>query len=280
MLTNLNEVLKYAQQHKCAIGAFNTPTLEAIRAIIDNAEELNVPVIISHAECHEKEAPLDIIGPIMLFMAKKAKVPVCVHLDHGEHVNYIERALELGFTSVMYDGSTLSYKENVKNTKIVVSLARKYNASVEAEIGALASREGGDNNGGAVYTEPDEAEKFVKDTNIDALACSFGTAHGIYKSKPKLDFERIKTIRELINIPLVMHGGSGLPSEDYIKAMECGVEKINYYSYMGRAGVSSALEAIQSKNYTFYHEIAYQAYLGMKEDSLKAMNVFYKNKYN
>lgn len=276
MLVNLNEVLKYAKQHKCAIGAFNTPTLETIRAIIDNAEELNIPVIISHAECHEKEAPLDIIGPIMILMAKSAKVPVCAHLDHGEHIEYIQRALEIGFTSVMYDGSTLPYEENVKNTRCVVSKAKKYNASVEAEIGTLASREGGENGGGALYTEPEEAKKFVEDTKIDALACSFGTAHGIYKSKPKLDFERIKKISQLINIPLVMHGGSGLPKEDYLRAMECGVEKINYYSYMGKAGVSSTLEAINSNKFTFYHEIAYQAYLGMKADSLKAMKVFYR----
>lgn len=276
MLANLNEVFKYAEAHKCAIGAFNTPTLEAIRAIIENAEELNVPVIISHAECHEGESPLDVIGPVMVMMAKKAKVQVCVHLDHGEHVEYIARALELGFTSVMYDGSLLPYEENVKNTQKVVELAKKYHASVEAEIGALAAREGGGEGGSAMYTEPDEAKMFVEATHIDALACSFGTAHGIYKVKPKLDFERIKTIRKLINIPLVMHGGSGLPHEDYIQAMECGVEKINYYSYMGKAGVTSALEAINSHKYTFYHEIAYQAYLGMKQDSLVAMKVFYK----
>ena len=276
MIANLKEVLKYAEEHKCAIGAFNTPTLEALRAVIDNAEELNVPVIISHAEVHENEAPLDVIGPIMVLSATLAKVPVCVHLDHGEHIDYIERALKLGFTSVMYDGSNLPYEENVKNTRMVVAMARKCGASIEAEIGALASREGGTGNGGAVYTEPSEAKRFVEDTDIDALACSFGTAHGIYKSKPKLDFERIKTIRELIHIPLVMHGGSGLPHEDYIKAMECGVEKINYYSYMGKAGVNRALEAINSNKYTFYHEIAHEAYKGMKEDSLNAMKVFYK----
>ena len=276
MIANLKTVLKYAEEHKCAIGAFNTPTLEALRAILDNAEELNVPIIISHAECHENEAPLDVIGPVMVLMAKNAKVQVCVHLDHGEHIDYIERALKLGFSSVMYDGSALPYEENVKNTRTVVKMAKKYDASVEAEIGALASREGGAGNGGAVYTEPAEAKKFVDDTGIDALACSFGTAHGIYKSKPKLDFERIKIIRKLTNIPLVMHGGSGLPHEDYLQAMECGVEKINYYSYMGRAGLNAADEAIKSSKYSFYHEIAAEAYKGMKEDSLKAMKVFYK----
>ena len=163
MIANLKEVLKYAEEHKCAIGAFNTPTLEALRAVIDNAEELNVPVIISHAEVHENEAPLDVIGPIMVLSATLAKVPVCVHLDHGEHIDYIERALKLGFTSVMYDGSNLPYEENMKNTRTVVAMARKCGASIEAEIGALASREGGTGNGGAGYTEPSEVRmEFIR----------------------------------------------------------------------------------------------------------------------
>ena len=143
MLVNLKEVFKYAEAHKCAIGAFNTPTLEAIRAILDNAEELNVPVIIAHAEMHEKFVPIDVIGVIMVMMAKKVKVPVCVHLDHGENVDYIKHAIDLGFTSVMYDGSRLPYEENVANTRKVVAYAHERNVTVEAEIGALAAREGG-----------------------------------------------------------------------------------------------------------------------------------------
>ena len=277
MLVNLNEVLKYAEEHKCAIGAFNTPTSESLRAIIENAEELNVPVIIMHAELHEPIAPLRLIGPMMVAAAKAAKVPVCVHLDHGEHIEYVKEALECGFTAVMYDGSRLPYEENVKNTKIVVEMAKKYHASVEAEIGALAAREGGESaNGGAVYTEPNEAKMFVDATHIDALACSFGTAHGVYKVKPKLDFERIQVIRQLINIPLVMHGGSGLPAEDYIQAMERGVEKINYCTYMMRAGYAAVKEAVQQEQTDVFHKLADVAYKAMKEDSLKAMKVFYR----
>ena len=276
MLVDLKEVFKYAEEHKCAIGAFNTPNFMAARAIIENAEELNVPVIIMQAELHEPIAPLRLVGPMMVAMAKAAKVPVCVHLDHGEHVEYVKQALECGFTVVMYDGSRLPYEENVKNTKIVVEMAKKYNASVEAEIGALAAREGGESvNGGAVYTEPSEAKMFVDATGIDALACSFGTAHGVYKVKPKLDFERIQTIRKLINIPLVMHGGSGLPEEDYIKAIECGVEKINYCTYMMRAGYAAAKEAISKDEYDVFHQLADDAYKAMRADSLKAMKVFY-----
>ena len=129
MLVNLNEVLKYAKKHNCAIGSFNTPTLESLNAVLNAATKLNVPVIIMHAECHENEAPLTMIGPIMVMMAKKANIPVCVHLDHGEHFEYIKQAIELGFSSVMFDGSSLDYEENVRLTKKVVELAYKNNIS-------------------------------------------------------------------------------------------------------------------------------------------------------
>ena len=186
MLVNLQEVLKIAEQEKYAIGSFNTPNFENIIAVLSNAEEYNVPVIIAHAEAHEPLMDLETIGPVMIDCAKRAKVPVCVHLDHGENLEYIERALELGFTSVMYDGSRLSYEENVENTLKVVKMARKYNAGVEAEIGVMGTDESGSDEGiEVVYTEPDIAERFVKDTGIDALAASFGTLHGLYKSKPK-----------------------------------------------------------------------------------------------
>lgn len=277
MLATLKEVLAIAEKNGTAIGAINTPTLENVVTVIQNAEELGVPVILAHAELHEPEAPLSIIGKVMVMFAKEAKVPVCVHLDHGEHLWYIEEALKLGFTSVMYDGSALPYESNVRNTRKAVKMAREYGASVEAEIGSLANRESGvGEGGGAVYTDPELAVRFAKDTGIDALACSFGTAHGIYKVKPKLDFERIEKIHKLIGIPLVMHGGSGLPPEDYRRAMELGVKKINYYSYMGRAGLNEAKRALAEDNPSFYHEIAAKAKVAMKEDCMKALRVFSK----
>ena len=277
MLVNLNEVLKYAKEHNCAIGSFNTPTLESLNAVLNAATKLNVPVIIMHAECHENEAPLIMIGPIMVMMAKKANIPVCVHLDHGEHFEYIKQAIELGFSSVMFDGSSLDYDENVRLTKKVVELAHKNNISVEAEIGILGGREAGNNKiltPSEMYTDPDLAKKFVEDTKIDALACSFGTAHGIYKETPKLDFERIEKIRKLCNIPLVMHGGSGVPYEDYIKAIKLGVMKINYYSYMARAGVNACKEILKT-DVKFFHEVAHFATLKMEEDVTNAMKVMY-----
>ena len=212
MLVTLTEILAMAEEKKCAVGAFNTPNLECITAVLNAAEKLNVPVIISHAELHESVSPLSVIGPVMVQAAELAKVPVCVHLDHCETLSYMEQALKLGFTGVMYDGSVLPYEENVANTRIAVAMAKDYGAGVEAEIGTLASREGGQdaNAGGPVYTDPDLAVQFCRETGIDALAPSFGTAHGIYKSKPVLDLNRVKVIAEKTGLPLVMHGGSGV----------------------------------------------------------------------
>ena len=278
MLVNLEYVLKIAEEKNCAIGSFNTPNLENMIAVISAAEELNVPVIIMHAQCHEEYAPLDIVGPIMLLMAKKAKVPVCVHLDHCEDLDYLKRAIDIGFTSVMLDASSLPYDENVKMTKEAVRLAHPKNISVEAEIGVLGGREAGNQKPltkEEMYTDPDLAKKFVDDTNIDALACSFGTAHGIYKVKPELDFDRIQKINTLCNLPLVMHGGSGVSSEDYVKAIKCGVRKINYYSYMSREGVYAAREILK-KDITFYHELASYATSKMKEDVIRALKIFNK----
>ena len=277
MLVTLNEILKMGEERGCAIGAFNTPNLECIRAVIDTAEKYNVPVIISHAELHEEVAPLDVIGPIMVLSAKNAKVPVCVHLDHCETLDYMARALEIGFTGVMYDGSLLPYEKNVANTIQAVAMAKPYRAGVEAEIGQLASREGGidENAGGPVYTDPDLAVKFVRQTGIDALAPSFGTAHGIYKSKPVLDLERVAVIKEKVGLPLVMHGGSGVSPEDYRAAIQNGIRKINYYSYMSKAGTTAAKELLTGGDVTFFHDVAMAAQKAMAADVEKAFQVFY-----
>ena len=277
MLVTLNEILKMGEERGCAIGAFNTPNLECIRAVIDTAEKYNVPVIISHAELHEEVAPLDVIGPVMVLSARNAKVPVCVHLDHCETLDYMARALEIGFTGVMYDGSMLPYERNVANTIQAVAMAKPYRAGVEAEIGQLASREGGmgENAGGPVYTDPDLAEAFVRQTGIDALAPSFGTAHGIYKSKPVLDLERVAVIKEKVGLPLVMHGGSGVSPEDYRTAIQNGIRKINYYSYMSKAGTTAAKELLAGGDVTFFHDVAMAAQKAMAADVDKAFQVFY-----
>lgn len=275
MLVNLREILKLAEEKHFAVGAFNTPNLECIHAVLHAAERLNVPVILSHAQLHEDVAPLAEIGPVMVQAAKMAKVLVCVHLDHCEKLDYMRQALDIGFTGVMYDGSLLPYAENLANTKKAVAMAKHYNCSVEAELGALASREGGEATGsGPVYTDPEEAVAFCAETGIDALAPSFGTAHGIYKEKPVLDLDRVKVIAEKTGLPLVMHGGSGVSPEDYRTGIANGLRKINYYSYMSKAGVQAVKALLEAEDVTFFHDLALAAQNAMEADAEKALRVF------
>ena len=275
MLVNLVEILKMAEEKKCAIGAFNTPNLECVNAVLAAAEGLKVPVILMHAQIHEDVSPLETIGPVLVQSAKSAKVPVCAHLDHCEDLGYMAKALEIGFTGVMYDGSTLPYGENLANTKKAVAMAKKYNCGVEAELGALASREGGTANAaGPVYTDPDEAVAFCEETGIDALAPSFGTAHGIYKARPVLDLNRVKLISEKTGLPLVMHGGSGVSIEDYRTGIANGLRKINYYSYMSNAGTNAVKELLEKEDVTFFHDLALAAERAMRLDAVKAMRIF------
>ena len=273
MLVTLKEILKIAEAKKCAVGSFNTPNLTTIKAVIGAAEEMGVPVIIMHAQVHEEMGlcKLDDIIPLMVHYAKSANVPVCVHLDHGEDLRYLARALALGCTSVMYDGSTLDPKTNVENTIAAVVLAKLFGASVEAEIGSMGSRESGAPGGDSIYTDPEEAASFVQKTGIDALACAFGTAHGIYLKAPKLDFERLEKIKSRVGVPIVMHGGSGVSEEDYRRVISIGVRKINYYTYMAKAG-AAVLRELSDKS--FFHDIEVAAEKGMKEDVKKALAVF------
>ena len=273
MLVSLKEILKVAQARKCAIGSFNTPNLASMRAVIGAAEDAKMPVIIMHAQIHDEMgiAKLDEFAPIMLLMAEKASVPVCVHLDHGTDISYVKRALDLGFTSVMYDGSELENEMNYANTSIVVEMAHKKGASVEAEIGSMGAREGGSAGGESIYTDPDDAKRFAENTGIDALACAFGTAHGIYAKEPKLDFPRLEKIGKIVQVPLVMHGGSGVNPRDYMKSIELGIRKINCYTYMAKAG-GIAVSNIGKE--MLYHDIELIATKAMREDAMKSIGFF------
>ena len=284
MLATLNDVMKIAEEKKIAVGSFNTPNLEALQAVIEAAEELDLPVIIQFAQCHEPWIPLAVIGPIMVNAAEKSKVPVCVHLDHGETLEYLQQALNIGFTAIMYDGSILSYEENLENTKRAVAMATKTGASVEAELGSMGRRESGagddsgENDDTKIYTDPHQAKVFVEETGIDALACSFGTTHGIYLTQPKLDFDVVKNVRALTEqIPIVMHGGSGVSREDYRKAIEAGTRKVNYFTYMDKSGGNAVAEYVNSVKEgepMFFSSASMAARDAMKENVKAAMKMF------
>jgi fructose-bisphosphate aldolase class II len=273
MLVTLESILKIAEAKKIAVGSFNATDSASQEAILRAAEELNQPVILMHAQVHEEMGlcRMEDVAPMMLDAADRASVPVCVHLDHGTDLDYVARGLKLGFTSVMYDGSALSTEENTANTAVAVELAAQYGASVEAEIGSMGAREGGGDEGAeSHFTDPEAALRFVSDTGIDALACAFGTVHGLYRAAPKLDFERVEKIRSLVSVPLVMHGGSGVSDEDYRRVIDCGIRKINYYTYMAKAGA----EAVAGKSFTFFHDLRLAVTEAMKQNVMSAMKVF------
>lgn len=276
MLVSMRELLADAEKNNYAVGGFNCPTLENVHGVMQAAEKEQVPVILSFPQVHEKTVPLKVIGPILLQAARDAKVPVCVHLDHGSTVAYVEEALRLGFNSVMYDGSKLSLAENIRNTQAVVKLARKYQADVEAELGGIAGDEAGISSGDteSKLTDVDEAVEFVQATGVNSLAASIGTAHGFYTEAPKIDFRRIEEIHRKTGLPLVMHGGSGVSDEDYHKAINLGIRKVNYYSYMAKAGVEGVKALLAEKNVKYFHELAIAAKDAMAEDVAKALRLF------
>ncbi|TCK92418.1 fructose-bisphosphate aldolase [Natranaerovirga hydrolytica] len=229
MLVSGKEILDAAHQSGYAVGAFNTINLETSQAIIEAAEEEQAPVIIQTSQNAIKYAGIEEIYSIVKGLADKASVPICLHLDHGTDLDVVMQCLRTGWTSVMYDGSKYELQENIDITKRVVETAHPMGVAVEAELGKIGGVEDhivvSDKD--ATMTDPNEAIEFVKATNVDYLAIAIGTAHGMYKGKPELDFDRLNTIKKSLNMPIVLHGASGISEEDIKKAVSLGVNKIN-----------------------------------------------------
>lgn len=290
MLVSLKELMEDAEKGGYAVGAFNVSNLESLMAIMQAAEETGRGVILNYAEVHAPFLSMEQAALIMLDAAKKAKVPVCVHLDHGSSMESCIQAIRLGFTSVMLDASAEDYETNVRETKEIVRLAHSVGVTVEAELGHIFSSDMGlaespkeaetlesFDSAEDVYTDPATAKDFVERTGVDVLAIAFGTTHGIYTKKPKLDLERITKIKEAIDIPFVMHGGSGLSKEEFQTAIRNGIRKINYYTYMTLAGGRAVKEALDQKppdENVFFHDIPMIAVEAMKENVKEAIQVF------
>lgn len=287
MLINLRDICAIAEQNNMAIGQFNAPSFEAVRAVLDAAEQTGYPVILAHAEAHEDIMPLDKIGPAMVALAERSSALVCVHLDHCEHLSYMHRALDMGFNGAMYDGSMESYDINVENSQRACDMCAPYGAGLECELGSMGSREGGERpeggtaeEAGAVYTDPDQALDFVEATGLDILACSFGTVHGLYKGEPHLSFKVLTDIRDRVKVPLVMHGGSGVSNEDYRKAIDVGIRKVNYYTYGAKYAGEAACRVIDEKRaagaggVVYWHDLTTAAYDRLVEDFSGVIRVF------
>lgn len=226
-LVKMKDLLKRAEEKNIGCGAFSVGNMEMVKGAIRAAEELETPIILQIAEVRLKNSPLHLMGPMMVQAAKEAKVDVAVHLDHGLTFETVDKALELGFTSVMLDASTLPFEENIAKVKTVVEKAQKYGATVEAELGLVGGSEDGSCDHGIRCTDPDDAVVYAKEAGIDALAVAIGNAHGNYPVAPTLAFDVLEKIHEKVDIPLVLHGGSGITDKDFQRAISLGIRKVN-----------------------------------------------------
>ena len=226
-IVNTNEMLADAKHKHYAVGAFNVENMEFVQAVIWAAEELNSPVIVQTSVNTLKYAPPEMFINMVRTCADTVKVPVAIHLDHGSTLFNIMACIKAGYKSVMFDGSMLPYEKNVEQTRLVVELCKSIDVSVEAELGAISGKEGAPEESTSLYTDPNVAEEFVNRTGVDSLAVSIGTVHGLYKAAPKLDYDRLSTIKERIEAPLVLHGASGLTIDHLRECIARGITKIN-----------------------------------------------------
>ena len=264
MLVTLSDILAAAEKGKYGVGLFNMLNLEMARGIIEAAEEERSPLILGVAEVHLPLIPFEYAALIMNDIAKKATVPVCLHFDHGVDYDKIKAAVDAGFSSVMYDGSSLPYEENIKNTLAVSKMAHAKGVSVEAELGHVGGGEGGTDDGvEEMYTKVAEVNDFIDRAEIDALAVAIGTAHGPYKKKPVLDIGRLAEIYKVSSKPLVLHGGSGLSPEQFRATIDNGIRKVNICTEMC---VATREAYIASKN----HEIMFSDAKNAVKEVVKA----------
>lgn len=260
MLVNMKEMMAAAKRGRYGIGFFDAVNVEMTRAVIEEAEELSAPVIIGTAETLLPAMPLERAAEYLIPMAKKAKVPVCVHFDHGLSFERCMEALRLGFTSVMYDCSKEDYVSNIRKVAEMVRICHAMDVTVEGELGHVGANEGAGKLAKPedYFTDPMKAEDYASRTGIDALAVAVGNAHGEYKFPPKLDFDRIETIANGTGLPLVLHGGSGLSDEDFRTAVRKGICKINIFTDLDRAGKTGAEEALAAGAKSLMEMIPYE----------------------
>lgn len=245
-LVSSREMLQKARENGYAVGSFNIFNLESAKAIIAAAEAENAPVMLQVWSGFESFVGLDVLGAIAICEAKRAKVPVAVHLDHGATLSQVGQCIAAGYTSVMLDGSDLPLSENIAATKSVVDVCKGLNIPVEGEIGHVGGSENGEHEDEIIYTDPDEALKFYNETGVDFVAVSIGTFHGTYANPPKLDIELLKRIAAKVKAPLVLHGSSYTPDEMLANAVKEGISKINVATEISDAMVKETLSYVKT----------------------------------
>ena len=273
-LVKMTELFPKKADTSYAVGAFNVSDMEMAWGAIQAAEELNAPLILQIAEGRLRYSPLQLLGPVMIAAAKMSKVPTAVHLDHGGTLETIKLALELGFTSVMFDGSKYPLDENIAKTREVVELAHAKGAAVEAEIGRVGGAEGDYKAVDIAVTSVDEAVRFAKESGIDAMAVAIGTAHGNYKEQPKLRIDRLQEIFAATDTPLVLHGGTGLTDEDFKNCYRNGIKKINIATASYDNSARKIKEIAQTNSAAKYFDFSNAIVEGTKGNVIKHMKIF------
>ena len=273
-LVPMKKLLEKAENEGVAVGAFSVGNMEMVMGAVWAAEELNMPIILQIAECRLKNSPLELMGPMMLSAAKNSKVDIAVHLDHGLKIETVQKALEMGFTSVMFDGSTLPLEENIKAVKIVREMADKYGATVEAELGVVGGNEGDGAAHEILCTNPDDAKLFCDETGVDALAVAIGNAHGNYPVLPNLRFDVLDDINKMVDTPLVLHGGTGITDEMFQQAIMLGVRKVNIATASFDNLAKYALDYCKPLEKANYFELSRQESIGVYENVKRHIKVF------
>jgi fructose-bisphosphate aldolase class II len=266
MLVNLNQVLVPARAEGYTVGAFNIYSLETIEAVYRAAVDLNTPVIFAFGEQYIDVANIKIIAAMVREMAGRTTLPMVLHLDHCKSVDVIYQAVQAGFSSVMFDGSKLSFAENLARTSEVVRFAHAVGVTVEAELGSVPFGHTESTVPAEYLTKVDEAVQFVAETGVDALAVAIGTAHGEYKGKPKIYHDRLQEIAEKVAIPLVLHGGSGVPDEDILRAIRMGVAKINVNTQISSVAVKKIKEICAKEKPGHLSDMLHEAQVVMTEE--------------
>jgi fructose-bisphosphate aldolase class II len=270
----MKQLLEAADKKGVAVGAFSVGNMEMVMGAVRAAEELNTPIILQIAEVRLKNSPLELMGPMMIAAAKNAKVDIAVHLDHGLKFETVKKALELGFTSVMFDGSLLPLDENIKQVHAVVAEAYKYGATVEAELGVVGGNEGEGKKHEILCTDSDDAVKFCEQTGVDALAVAIGNAHGNYPVSPELRFDVLEEINKRVNIPLVLHGGTGISDEQFQHAIKLGIRKVNIATASFDRLAKYAKDYCDGKEKANYFELSAAEVEGVYQNVKRHIKVF------
>lgn len=270
----MSSLLADAKQKGYAVGSFSVANMEMVLGVLKAIEETKSPAIIQIAEVRLNHSPLELIGPLMVAAAKNSSVPVTVHFDHGKTKEKIKQALEIGFTSVMFDGSHLPFEENAKMTAEIKALANEYNADCEGEIGCVGGSEDGSEDIAINCTSPSQAAEFFEKSGVDALAVAIGNAHGNYKETPKLRFDILEKTASLVPVPLVLHGGTGISPDDFRKCISLGIHKINIATATFDSVEQNVRSSYEAKKIKGYYDLQTAEVEGAYKNAMKHIEIF------